>query len=122
MRQLVDLEDVGDLSTYRCPTCTKCIESRRSPSNHAISLQEANEQVIIEQSVELRLDEKPAVVKLPFNKNPVEYLKQKHRISIEVVFLGLVWQNGPEWMRRDTESMPLTRLDQLVVNTFVEMK
>ena len=50
-------------------------------------------------------------VKLPFNKNPLEYLKQKHRIRTEVVSLGSVWQNGPEWMRRDTLNMPLTRYD-----------
>ena len=75
-RQLVDLDDIGDVSTYRCPTCTKRIACRRSLRNHAISLQEANEQIIIEHSVDLRLEEIRAVVKLPFNSNPFE---QKHR-------------------------------------------
>ena len=78
MRQLLDQDIVGDLSTYKCHVCAKCVTCKKSPRNHAILLQEANEQIIIEQSVDLNLEEKLAIVKLPFNKNPVEYLKQKH--------------------------------------------
>ena len=44
----------------------------------------------------------------------------KHKYSIEDISLGSVWQNGPEWMRRDTVSMLLTRYDQLVVGKSVE--
>ena len=54
--------------------------------------------------------------------NIADLLTKPHQISIEDVSLGSVWQNGPEWMRRDTVSMPLTRYDQLVVDKSVEDK
>ena len=53
MRVLLDQDDVGDTVSFRCPDCAKCLNCKRSQRSNAVSLQEAREQVIIEQSVKI---------------------------------------------------------------------
>ena len=79
MRELVDEDDTTDTITYRCPDCSKCVVCKRSRRRTAISLQESAEQAIIEASVKLDLENKRVVVNLPWIKNPVRPLTEKHR-------------------------------------------
>lgn len=78
LRELVDADDVGELVSYRCPTCTKCQECRTSDKTKAMSLQESREQTIIEKSVELDLENQLVRVDLPFLKDPVKFMVEKH--------------------------------------------
>ena len=79
LREMVDQEDRDDTASHwRCPTCAKCEKCKKAPRTNAISLQESMEQEIIESSVDVRIEERKVVVKLPFIKNPVQFLKEKH--------------------------------------------
>ena len=53
LRVLLDQDDVGDTVSFRCPECSKGIKCKKSQRSNAISLQEAREQVIIEQSLKI---------------------------------------------------------------------
>ena len=78
LRELVDQDDVGDLVTYRCPTCSKCVKCKESGKVKAINMQEAAEQLVIEKSVTLDLERGKVFVDLPFVKNPIEALSKRH--------------------------------------------
>ena len=78
LREMVDADDVDEIITYRCPTCTKCIECKGSNKLKARSLQESVEQSIIERSVEVDLENNIVKVDLPFLKDPVKYMTEKH--------------------------------------------
>ena len=78
MRELINQDDPTGLITFRCSSCSACIQCRRSPRTTAISLQESREQEVIEKSVTINLDEAKVHVKLPFMCDPVPVLKAKH--------------------------------------------
>ena len=78
MREILDLDDCDEVSTYRCPECSKCIKCKNSVRRNAISLQEAAEQEIIENSVILDKENKRVVVTLPFTQDPVKALTKRH--------------------------------------------
>ena len=79
MRELVDEDDTVDTITYRCPDCSKYVVCKRSRRRTAISLQESAEQEIIEASVNLVLENGSVIVKLPWVRDPVQPLIEKHR-------------------------------------------
>ena len=79
MRELIDEDDTADTITYRCPECSKCVVCKRSCRRTAISLQESVEQGIIEASVKLDLENGRVVVNLPWIREPVQPLIEKHR-------------------------------------------
>ena len=62
---------------YRCPVCRKCTDCIKSEKKRAISINEAREQAIIENSVEVDTSQRSIVVKLPFITDPVEFLEKK---------------------------------------------
>ena len=55
MRVLLDQDDIGDMVSFRCPECPKCLTCKKSQRSTAVSLQEAREQVIIEQNVRITI-------------------------------------------------------------------
>jgi len=57
IRELVDQDDIEQLVTYRCEKCSKCEECKKTPRLTAVSLQEAREQKIIEESVNFKQPE-----------------------------------------------------------------
>ena len=79
MRQLVDEDRTADTITYRCPECSKCVVCKRSCKRTAISLQESAEQTIIESSVKLDTESQQVPVTLPWVRDPVQPLIDKHR-------------------------------------------
>ena len=80
MRELInDDNPASEMITYRCDEYAKCV--KRSPRLNAISLQEAVEQDLIERSVKIDLENRKVIAKLPFVKNPVDYLSSKHNSS-----------------------------------------
>ena len=79
MRELVDKDDTADTITYRCPECSKCVVCKRSRRRTAISLQESAEQTIIESSVKLDQGNQQVLVTLPWVRDPVQPLIDKHR-------------------------------------------
>ena len=79
LRELVDADDVGELVSYRCPSCAKCLECKSSDKTKCLTLQESVEQKIIEQSVEVDILNKLVKVDLPFLKEPVAFMTEKHR-------------------------------------------
>ena len=81
IRELVDQDDIEQLVTYRCEKCSRCEECKKTPRLTAISLQEAREQKIIEDSVKIDLTNKKVQVILPFLKNPNVFLSEKHQSS-----------------------------------------
>ena len=78
MRELINQDDPGGLISFRCSTCSACVQCRKSPRTTAISLQESREQEVIEKSVTINLEEAKVQVKLPFMMDPVPVLKRKH--------------------------------------------
>ena len=79
MRELIDEDDTADTITYRCPNCSKCVVCKRSRRRTAISLQESAEQTIIESSVKLDTENRRVQVTLPWVRDPVQPLIDKHR-------------------------------------------
>ena len=85
MRELInDDNPASEMITYRCDECAKCITCRRSPRLNAISLQEAVEQDLIERSVTIDTKNRKVIAKLPFVKDPVEYLSEKHNSNSNI--------------------------------------
>ena len=78
MRVLLDQDDVGNTASLRCPDCAKCLNCRKSQRSNAVSLQEAREQVIIEQSVKICTDTCTVIAKYPFLKDPVDFISTRH--------------------------------------------
>ena len=72
IRELVDDDDTADTD------CSKCVVCKRSRRRTAISLQESAEQTIIESSVKLDIENKRVIVKLPWVRDPVQPLIDKH--------------------------------------------
>ena len=78
MRELMNLDNPDDIVSYRCKDCSQCITCKRSPRLTAISIQEALEQSYIESSVKIDFKDMKVVVKLPFMKDPIDFLSKKH--------------------------------------------
>ena len=78
LRVLLDQDDVGDTVTFRCPKCSKCMTCKKSQRITAFLLQEAREQVIIEQSIKICEESNTVIAKYPFLKDPVEFLTKRH--------------------------------------------
>ena len=77
----MDQDDIGDMVSFRCPECSKCLACKKSQRITAVSLQEAREQVIIEQSVKICEENNTVIAKYPFLKDPVEFLSARHNNS-----------------------------------------
>ena len=81
MRVLLDQDDIGDTVSFRYPECSKCLTCKKSQRSTAVSLQEAQEQVILEQSVMIYEESNTVIAKYPFLKDPVEFLTARHNNS-----------------------------------------
>ena len=79
IRELVDQDNVEQLVTYRCEQCVKCEACRKTPQITAVSLQEAREQKIIEDSVKFDFINWRVKVIIPLLKNPNTFLTEKHQ-------------------------------------------
>ena len=79
LRELVNQDNISDNLSYRYPKCSQCMECKHSNKVRAMSVQERREQVVIEESITLDLERRIVTVQLPFMKDPVKYLVDKHR-------------------------------------------
>jgi len=79
LKGLVDELDIGDIKDFRCDVCSNCTTCRMSARLKTKSLQESFEQEVIEKSVTLDSDLDRVRVSLPFIRDPVEYLTNKHK-------------------------------------------
>ena len=79
MSEPLDIDDEGDMVTYRCQACAQCNTCPKSSRTNAISLTEAREQEVIEKSVTLDPRKKQVTIKLPLQQNSVDYLTKKHK-------------------------------------------
>ena len=111
IRELVDQDDVEQLVTYRCEQCSKCEECRKTPRITAISLQEAREQKIIEDSVKIDFANKRVVVILPFLKNPNLFLSEKHQGSSNLRQARRVYMTQCKKSELDKAGTRLTHAD-----------
>ena len=66
------------LVSFRCPDFAKCLNCKKSERSTAVSLQEAHEQVIIEQSMKICAETNTVIAKYPFLKDPVDFLTTRH--------------------------------------------
>ena len=78
MRQLIDQDYQDQMVTFRCSICTQCITCKISPRTTAISIQEKKEQEVIERSVDVDLEAKRVIVRLPYIVDPVMSLTKKY--------------------------------------------
>ena len=74
----MDVDDCEPFNGYRCLVCKKGSQCKTLVGTTAISLQEAAEQYLIEESVKLVREEWKIVVTLPFNRDPVKFLTKLH--------------------------------------------
>jgi len=81
LRNAVDDEDSGDVGGFRCTECSKCLTCKTSSKRTAISLREAREQRLIEDSVGIDIFQKRVTVNYPFLKDPVVFLSTAHKGS-----------------------------------------
>ncbi len=79
LKGLVDQNDIPDVTDFRCDVCASCPTCMRSAQERTKSLQEEFEQSIILKSVHLEPENQRVAVKLPFVKEPVEFLTKKTR-------------------------------------------
>ena len=77
----MDQDDIGDTVSFWFPDCSKCLTYKKSKRINAVSLQEACEQVIIEQSGKICEETNTVIAKYPFLKDPVEFLSAMHNSS-----------------------------------------
>ncbi len=77
-RNAMDDEDSEDGGGFRCADCSKCLNCKTSSKRTAITLREAREQQLIEESVKIDVVNKKVTVNYPFLKNPVEFLTTVH--------------------------------------------
>ena len=111
IRELVDQDDVEQLVTYRCEQCAKCEECRRTPRVTAVSLQEAREQKIIEDSVKFDFINKRVEVILPFLKNPNTFLTEKHQGSSNMRQARRIYMTQCKKSTEDKAGTRLTHAD-----------
>ena len=69
---------MDDFSLYRYGKCTDCQDCKASTKIRSLTIKEADEQQLIEGSVEHCLESKRMMVSLPFIKDPVQFLTGKH--------------------------------------------
>jgi hypothetical protein len=81
LREIIDQDDTGNIVSYRCPNCSKCLKCKESGKIKAVTLQESVEQAIIEKSVTIDKEKRKVFVDLPFIKDPVPFLTQRHHAS-----------------------------------------
>ncbi|XP_023338403.1 uncharacterized protein LOC111709050 isoform X1 [Eurytemora carolleeae] len=77
-RNAMDDEDSEEGGGFRCAECSKCLNCKTSSKRTAISLREAREQQLIEESVKIDVINRRVTVNYPFLKNPVEFLTAVH--------------------------------------------
>ena len=78
LRELVEDKETDDFQAYRCPKCADCSDCKVSTKVRSLTIKEAAEQQLIEGSVELCTDSSRIYVSLPFTKDPVQFLYEKH--------------------------------------------
>jgi len=78
LKGLMDELDVSDVTDFRCDVCSNCTVCRMSARLKTKSLQESFEQEVIEKSITLDADNDRVLVSLPFIRDPIEYLVNKH--------------------------------------------
>ena len=74
LRNALDVEDSGDKGGFRCTECSKCLTCKTSNKRTAISLREAREQRLIEDSVKFDLVKRRVTVNYPFLKDPLVFI------------------------------------------------
>ena len=79
LKGLLDEDDIPVIKDTRCEKCANCPTCKLSSRAKTLSLQEAFEQEVIENSVTIDLDKRQVRVELPFIKKPVEFLTQRHK-------------------------------------------
>ena len=78
LRELIDQDDVGDVITFRCPDCSKCITCKRTSKTSAMSIQSSIEQLAIRKSVRIDHANRKVWVDLPFTQDPDLFLSKRH--------------------------------------------
>lgn len=81
LKGLIDEEDIPAVTDFRCERCQNCPGCKLSSRVKTRSLQEAHEQEVIEKSVTVCLEEAKVKVNLPFVKQPVDFLTERHKGS-----------------------------------------
>ena len=76
-----EVENLGQEADYRCVKCRSCADCKKGDILEKVSLKEEVEQFLIESSVELDVERKKLVTKLPFIKSPTEYLSDNSFIA-----------------------------------------
>ena len=98
---LEQLERCGSEISYRCLRCRNCPECRKGEILEEVSLKEEHEQYLIDESVEFLPSQKLIVAKLPFLKDPAEFLKPNRRIAESILQGQLRLTQRSEEMRLD---------------------
>ena len=78
LRELTEDKEVDDFPLYRCVKCSDCQECKTSSKTRSLTIKEAAEQQLIEGSVEHCVESKRMLASLPFIKDPVQFLTEKH--------------------------------------------
>ena len=77
LKNMIDMMENDDLVDFRCSKCSECEACKKSPALKSISLKEAFEQTLIENSVRIDYDQNRTYCKLPWTRDPIPFLQKK---------------------------------------------
>ena len=80
-KEYLDAADEALMEDVRCLECRRCKTCANSSRDMVMSLNEQAEQAAIEASVHLNTEEERVYVELPFVKEPVKFLSERHKGS-----------------------------------------
>ena len=101
MRELINQDDPGGLISFKCSTCSACVQCRKSPRTTAISLHESREQEVIEKSVSIRRmiqwttdQDSIPLFHIEGISNIADLLTKKHDLTVEQVSKAQLGRRG----------------------------
>ena len=84
VKKFEEIEAAGTDITYRCNDCRNCKNCLKGPILEAISIEEEQEQCLIESCVDADINLKISVAKLPFILDPDTHLVNNEHVALRV--------------------------------------
>ena len=101
IRRFLGSETIGSSSEYRCLRCRNCTSCQQGDSTEFISFREEAEQYVIEMSVTFNPELKRIIAKLPFVKNPAEFLTNNFYRASKILDGQIRKVSGSKQVRMD---------------------
>ena len=81
--KFIKSNDSGLQADFRCKPCKNCENCIKGSGSENMSIAQEAEQVLIEESVKIDVENGRAIANLPFKRDPREYLKDNYHIAFK---------------------------------------